>query len=67
MGNHIEDKKLINDTLDEVLSNLKINDLRGSKYAKNIKKVLDLIRIINKDDKYIVEKVDNLLNRLKLD
>ena len=67
MWNNIEDKGLINKTLDEILSNLKIWNLRWNKYGKNIKKVLELIRIINKDDKYIVEKVDNLLNRLKLD
>ena len=66
MGNHIENKKLINDTLDEILSNLKINNLRGNKYGKNIKKVLDLIKIIHKDDKEISRKIDSLLFRLKL-
>jgi len=66
MGNHIENKKLINDTLDEILSNLKIDNLRDSRYGKNIKKVLDLIKIIHKDDKEISKKIDSLLFRLKL-
>jgi hypothetical protein len=66
MGNHIENKKLINDTLDETLSNLKIDNLNGNKYGKNIKKVLDLIKIIHKDDKKISKKIDSLLFRLKL-
>ena len=65
MGNHIENKKLINDTLDETLSNLKIDNLNGNKYGKNIKKVLDLIKIIHKDDKKISKKIDSLLFRLK--
>jgi hypothetical protein len=67
MWNHIEDKELINKTLEEILSNLKIKNLKSNKYGKNIKKVLELIKIIYRNDKQIVQKIDTLLERVNLE
>jgi len=68
MWENINNSGLVNSTLDSVLGNLKVWNLKWNKYGKNIKMMLEIIKSnYFWSDKNIVNKVNILLRKLNLD
>lgn len=67
MWNNIDNISLINNTLDEILKNLRIWDLRWNKYWEAIKDLLFTIKVFYANNYVISNKIEKILKKINLD